>query len=89
MLFRVKDNSFSGKEPIQKTLSYSVKTLIEEFDLTDAGIQIKSPEGDVEWGNKKEIKIVATSLDVPFKGLKIILNSDTIYIHQLILNPGH
>jgi hypothetical protein len=77
-----------GKEPIQKTLSYSVKTLIEEFDLTDAGIQIKSPEGDVEWGNKKEIKIVATSLDVPFKGLKIILNSDTIYIHQLILNPG-
>ena len=70
-------------------LSYSIKTIVENFDLTESGIQITNQESDIDWGNEKEIKIIIPTLDVPFQGLKIILNSDSIYVHQLLLNPGN
>ena len=71
-----------------KSLSYSVKTLIEDVDLSEIGIEVKNPECEFDWGDSSEVKITATSLDVPFNGLKIILNSDSVYVHQLILNPS-
>jgi len=75
------------KPPPRLQMSYTVGSMIEDFDIEQAGIEISNSDSEVDFGATKTITIKAKTLKEPFTGLKIILYSDNTYLHQLVLRP--
>ena len=72
----------------KKNLSYKVCSLIDGLDLEEVGLEIEGAEDEIEWGQTKKVKIKALTLDEPYVGLKVVLNSTSTYLHQLVLKPS-
>jgi len=71
-----------------KTLSFKIAPLVDGLNLEEVGIELEGTEGEIEWGESKKVKVKASTLDEPFVGLKVTLNSTlATYCHQLVLKP--